>query len=296
MALTGKPPFRYLSPLDFSSATRFLCSKFIIMTEEELKSKVKRRWGRHGRGSEKGRRWTGLFLLIIGGLLLARASGVLFPAWFFSGPVLLIGIGLFIGIRHRFRNLVWLIPFVAGGLLLADRLSPDITLRPYIWPILLIGTGLLFIVRPKGWSRRGGGGDDNLPAAESTATTAGDTADWQQGMSDRNDVIDITAIFGGVKKNMISKNFKGGDITAFMGGAEINLSQADFKGKVMIDNFNMFGGTKLIVPPDWDGQSEVVAIFGGVDDKRPPAPAASPDKVLFLDGTCIFGGIEIRSY
>lgn len=266
------------------------------MTEEEFKDKVRGRWGRHGRGSEKGRRWTGFFLLIIGGLLLARASGVLFPAWFFSGPVLLIGIGLFIGIRHRFRNLVWLIPFVVGSLLLADRLSPDITLRPYIWPVLLIGAGIFFIVRPKGRNYRGGGGHHDNLFADGPTTTADDTADRPQGIGDRNDVIDITAIFGGVKKNMLSKNFRGGDITAFMGGAEINLSQADFKGKATIDNFNMFGGTKLIVPPDWDVQSDVVAIFGGVDDKRAPAPVANPGKVLFLDGTCIFGGIEIRSY
>lgn len=269
------------------------------MNEEDFKNKVKERWGRHGRRSESGRRWTGLFLLIIGGFLLARAGGVLFPAWFFSGPVLLIGIGLFIGIRHRFRNFVWLIPLVVGGLLLADRLSPDITLRPYIWPIVLIGVGLFFILRPKGRNCRGGGNpDDNMftDAQTTTTTTPNDKANWQQGMSDGNDMIDVTAIFGGVKKNILSKNFKGGDVTAFMGGAEINLTQADFKGRVMIDNFNMFGGTKLIVPPDWDVQSGVVAIFGGVDDKRPPAPITNPDKVLYIDGTCIFGGVEIRSY
>src|SRR5690349_22431252 len=40
--------------------------------------------------------------------------------------------------------------------------------------------------------------------------------------------IDVTAVFGGIKKNVLSKNFKGGDITSFMGGSEIDLSQADF--------------------------------------------------------------------
>ena len=60
---------------------------------------------------------------------------------------------------------------------------------------------------------------------------------------------------------------------------------------------NIFGGTKLVVPPTWDVQSEMVAIFGGVDDKRQiKGVHLDPNKVLILDGTCIFGGIEIRSY
>ncbi len=44
------------------------------------------------------------------------------------------------------------------------------------------------------------------------------------------DYIDATTVLGGIHKNIISKNFKGGDITIFMGGAEINLSQADIQG------------------------------------------------------------------
>jgi predicted membrane protein len=57
----------------------------------------------------------------------------------------------------------------------------------------------------------------------------------------------------------------------------------------------MFGGTKLIVPSDWDVQSGVVTIFGGIEDKRQPAQI-NPVKVLYLDGTCIFGGVEIKSF
>ena len=115
--------------------------------------------------------------------------------------------------------------------------------------------------------------------------------------ADRNDIIDATAVFGGVKKIILSKNFKGGDITNFMGGSEINLTQADFNGRVKIDATNIFGGTKLIVPAHWDVQSEVVAVFGGVDDKRRfIGVQPDPNKVLILDGTCLFGGIEINSY
>ncbi len=270
------------------------------MNEEEFKSRVERRWGRHSRRRGKGRIGTGIFLLAIGVLLLAKAAGVFFPDWFFTWPVLLIGIGIVSGIRHRFRTGGWPIPLFIGSVFLADRLVGHFALRPYIWPVALIAGGLFIMLRPKCSNRRRDHHDDDtydapLTTADET-TTATDQTKWEQAMNDGKDIVDITAVFGGVKKNILSKNFKGGDVTAIMGGAELNLTQADFTGKVMIDNFNMFGGTKLIVPPDWDVQSGIVAIFGGVEDKRPPSLTVNPGKVLYLDGTCIFGGVEIKSY
>jgi predicted membrane protein len=111
------------------------------------------------------------------------------------------------------------------------------------------------------------------------------------------DFIDSTSIFGGIKKNIISKNFKGGDITNIMGGSEIDLTQADIHGTVRIDLTQVFGGTKLIVPSNWQVKAQMAAIFGGVEDKRSiQNTALDPNKILLLDGTSIFGGIEIRSY
>jgi len=279
------------------------------MDKQDFETRIEERWGRRGRRvrSERGRVWGGLFMLIVGTVLLLKVSGtVLFPGWLFTWPVLLIVIGLFSGVRHRFRGIGWLFPLAIGVVFLADNLSPDMRLRPYLWPSLLIVAGFFVIFRPRNRRCRAGEGpDDNnsgnqrnfsneavvVPNESQTPNN-----DWRGATHDRNDTIDATAVFGGVKKNVLSKTFRGGDVTTFMGGAEINLTQADFKGKAIIDCFNMFGGTKLIIPPDWEVQSDVVAIFGGVDDKRPPATASAPAKVLYLDGTCIFGGLEIKSY
>lgn len=273
------------------------------MNQEEFKQRIEDRWEDSHRVRNEGRVWVGIFILIIGGLLMARAAGVLhFPPWFFTWPMLLIGIGVLTGIRHRFRNIGWLFPVAIGGIFLADRISPDLAFRPYFWPALVIAIGLLIIFRPKGvhyprHNHRARWRDETIPRNENvTAPTTSSTYYASDYDSDPSDKVDITAIFGGVKKNVISKNFRGGDVTAFMGGAEINLTQADFVGKASVDCFNMFGGTKLIIPPDWDIQSEVVAIFGGIDDKRPPMPHSEPRKVLVLDGTCMFGGIEIKSF
>lgn len=264
--------------------------------ESRIEQRLERRMQRHRCRSARGRRWVGVLLLIAGGLWLARATGMInFPNWFFTWPMILIGIGFLSGIRHGFRGIGWLFPIIIGSVFLADELSPDLRIRPYIWPIALIAFGLLFLFRPRK-DHRYSGGDGS---GEMTPLTSEDSAhfktQWKQAMNDGNDVIDATAIFGGVKKNVLSKAFKGGDVTTFMGGAEINLTQADFNGKVMIDCFNMFGGTKLIIPADWNVQSGVVTVFGGIEDKRQPG-LANPDKVLYLDGTCIFGGIEIKSF
>src|SRR5206468_9406343 len=100
--------------------------------------------------------------------------------------------------------------------------------------------------------------------------------------------LDSTSVFGGAKKVILSKNFKGGDITCFMGGAEIDLSQADIQGKIVIDTTAVFGGIKLIIPPNWDLKIEITAVFGGVEDKRPVhVTKVDPDKVLVLDGAAV---------
>lgn len=266
------------------------------MNEQQYETRVERTERKWKRNANTGRKWVGVFLLIVGGLFLARETGIALPYWLFTWPMLLIGFGLLSGIRHNFRGIGWLFPIVIGGFFLLDRLSPELRIKPYIWPAALIALGLVFLFRPKKKIWYDGDGAERV-TGESLSPSAPEsgTNERYQFAGDRSDVIDATAILGGVKKNILSKNFRGGEVTTFMGGAEIDLTKADWNGTVMIDCFNMFGGTKLIVPPDWDVQTGIVAVFGGIEDKRPPATMNS-NKVLYLDGTCIFGGVEIKSY
>jgi predicted membrane protein len=112
-----------------------------------------------------------------------------------------------------------------------------------------------------------------------------------------DDIIDSTSIFGGVKKNVISKDFKGGEVTAIFGGTELNLSQADINGKVHLEINQLFGGTKLIIPSNWQVQSDTTSIFGSVEDTRSGSGQyMDPNKVLIIDGSSVFGGISIKSY
>ena len=174
---------------------------------------------------------------------------------------------------------------IVGGVFLFDRINPDISMRRYIWPMALIAVGMFFIIRPR---RRNW---DNWSEKKS-----GDIPGMSESWSDE-DFVDSTSIFGGAKKNIISKNFKGGDLVNIFGGTDLDLTQADFAGKATIELTTIFGGTKLIVPSNWSIKSEAVIIFGGLEDKRKmPAISETPDKVLILKGTVIFGGIEIKSY
>lgn len=249
----------------------------------------------------RGRVFTGLLLFFIGVLLLLKtANWVLFPSWFFTWPMIFIAIGLISAVKHGFRGGFWFVFLLIGGIFLVNEIDPTWHMDRFVWPIILIAIGIGFILRPRRHRRCYRGRRYHYEARwqqEPDATGSATNAETSAGDYDRRDFIDITAVFGGIKKKMLSKNFQGGDVTSFMGGSEIDLSQSDFSGRVTIDVTNVFGGTKLIVPPTWELQNDITAVFGGVDDKRQVnVTTLDPDKVLVLDGTCLFGGIEIRSF
>lgn len=251
-----------------------------------------------------GHVWTGLFIILIGVAALLNASIPDLPYWLFSWQTFLIGLGLFLGLRHGFRGSAWLILIVIGSAFLLRDFFPDLALRRYFWPMALIAVGGLIILRPrrKSWeqcARREQKLNTNNATGTSTGTSTGST-DSFMGSGEtwsKDDFVDSTSIFGGDKKILLSKDFKGGDIVNIFGGTELNLTQADINGKVTIEITTIFGGTKLIVPSNWEVKSEVVSVFGGLEDKRTlSAIASNSDKILLLKGTVIFGGIEIKSF
>jgi predicted membrane protein len=238
---------------------------------------------------QQGRVWTGIFLLVIGAAALMRNySGA--PEWLFTWETFLIALGLFMGLRHQFRGGAWFILMLIGGVFLVNNYFLHGNLNGMIWPIALIALGIFFIFRPRSSRCR-----DWIEKKKQERT--GSTFMNEKETYSQEDLIDTTSIFGGVKKNILSKKFKGGDITNIFGGTDLNLSQADLEGKAIIDITTVFGGTKLTVPSNWTVQSEAVTIFGGIEDKRSLSTLAdNPEKILVLKGTIIFGGIEIKSF
>jgi predicted membrane protein len=381
-----------------------------------------------------GRLWAGLFMLLVGGILLLDQMGFPLPDWLFSWHILLIAIGLFLGLRHNFRGGAWLILILVGGCFLVQDFYPKVDLRRFIAPCILILIGCVIMFRPKrswrhqykdewrdqwqqqwhqkweqDWERQrrhwhhwryhpnrwhpggpgpgqpnpgnpaggagipgsvpGPDGPTNFggspgPGANPTGPTGPDATPgntwqgnpwWQNpnapgqsqnpaqgatasqpdphqsggptggqpdpgtsgglangglanggpatgpglgsgGVYTSEDYIDTTSIFGGVHKKVVSKNFRGGDIVTFLGGSEIDLSQAEIYGTARLDVTQVMGGTKIIVPAHWEVRSEVTALFAGFEDKRQQPATINPNKVLIIDGTSIFGGIELKNF
>lgn len=267
----------------------------------------KQRWeARHHRRQQSGHVIPGIIILLGGILLLLRQTGMQIPDWVFSWPMLLIAIGLCMGIAHNFRDIsAFLLILIGAGFLLPRAFDISIHLEQFIWPGIVILIGLLILIRPKRKLRW-----DNYQIADGTNEIAGTQKgnaweaakeQWKESTgfsgTSASDRIDTTAIFCGVKRTVLSKNFKGGDAVNVFGGTEINLTQADIEGMAVLDVVVVFGGLKLTVPPNWEVRNNVITLFAGVEEKRnAQVQGVSPDKVLLITGTAIFGGIDIRNY
>lgn len=253
--------------------------------------------------------WGGLFLLAVGSALLLERAGFPFPSWLFKWPVILIITGIFFGLKTNFRGPAWAIMLVIGSVFLIESIEPSYALRRYTMPLIIIAVGLVVIFRPKKYRF----GDfsqcrDNPqkrfnqhPEITPSDPMLPDPLPGEQipasGKLSKQDYIDSVAIFGGIRKVIVSKNFKGGDVVAVFGGNEIDLSQADINGQAVLEVTQIIGGTKLILPSHWNVRSEMVAFFGGIEDKRQiPSGVTHHEKILVLRGNSIFGGIDIRNY
>lgn len=255
---------------------------------------------RHTRRNS-GKATVGIILLLLGAVLLMKNFGFPYPRWIFSWPMILIAIGLFLGSKNNFRSPGSLIMIGIGAFFLLNNFMDEYGMENYFFPVLLIGGGLWLMLRGKkaseqttdlNWDKR----VETDQEASNGETIDGD-ADPYAKYATAEDRIDSTSIFGGVKKNVLSKNFRGGEVVNIMGGAEINLMQADIPVPAVLEVTQVFGGTKIILPPHWVVHSEMAAIFGGIEDKRPPHVAPSEtQKILTIKGTSIFGGITVCSY
>ena len=254
------------------------------------------------------RHLVGLILVLIGLVLIIDNLRIIphfIPWWVWTWQFLLITIGVF-------------------SLLTTEKIGPGIVLisigtiflmsdlLPHVWPgffdlftdtgnifwyLIIIVVGASLILRKRGtqstapsrWhTRRPGFSRSQSYEGEGTYVEGSE-----------NDYIDEVAIFGGGKKIITSNNFRGGKVTTIFGGSELILTQSQLApGINEIEVFAMFGGWTLVVPPSWQVKSEVVAVFGGISDKRVLSQESLKDnsRQLIIKGFVMFGGGEIKSY
>jgi hypothetical protein len=272
----------------------------------------------------------GLLLMCVGTLLLMRALGFPFPEWMFTWPMIIIAFGFLAGAGNAFRDPGWVVISAVGTVFLLQKIWPNMSIYMFVWPILIIVLGFIIILAPRrhrmwhnrwekfremkekgewrkeewqNWAHNSNWQTtpptQNITAGPQTEnpnpenTTIPNNPDNKGGF---DSWVEAVTVFGNIKKRVYSKNFKGGDVVSIFGGVEINLTQADFTGQISIEMTQIFSGAKLIIPPHWQIRSEMIAIFGGIEDKRPPQAHYDENKVLIINGTTFFGGLEIKSY
>ncbi|RTL58920.1 MAG: hypothetical protein EKK37_11420 [Sphingobacteriales bacterium] len=277
--------------------------------EENWGQKWKERWEeRKRRQNPNSHLWLGAILIVVGIAAIAKSAFFDLPYWLFTWPMILILIGLFSGIKHNFSNNAWWILMLIGGYFLSDEISPGLVEKQYFWPVGIIIVGIVMILKPRrkwdDWSKwdndhpkTGASSTTGTPPQPAASATADpNTGNAQSQSTSMEDYLDTAAVFGGIKKSVYSKNFRGGKVTCVFGGGEINLSQADFTGTAVLELNAIFGGCTLVIPSNWQLKINTTPFFGGIDDKRQQPNVISYDKTLIITGGVVFGGVEIKSW
>lgn len=264
------------------------------MEDQNITKEQQERWDMWEKSHRRGKVVMGVLVVIFGALFLAKELGAVIPAWVFTWKMAFIAIGVGIAIKSNFRNWGW-IGFVGiGALFILSDVNPDWNLRHILWPIVIIMVGMIMIFKPhRKWDSRGWNKWNHKHRYGKHWQDWCDAKTVESG----DDHFESVAVMGGVKKNIISKDFKGGEIVNVFGGSEYNLSQADINGTATLEIVQFFGGTKLFIPSNWEIKSELTAVLGSIEDKRPMQTSVTnaESKLLILRGTTVFGGIEIRS-
>ncbi len=233
----------------------------------------------HEKKQGKSRAVVGIALLLIGITLIANQFNVIpyrIKDVLFTWQAILILVGVVILSRKENNLSGYILIGIGVFFLVPEYVNLPFEYRGLIWPVFIVLMGILLIFR-------------------STSIFSGERI--ERGFTD--DYIDDLNVFGGHNRKINSMGFRGGKITSAFGGGTYDLTSAQLApGTNVLDLVTIFGGSKLIVPIDWDIVVEVSAIFGGFNDKRGKLPqqTSSSDKKLVIKGVAIFGGGEINSY
>ena len=110
------------------------------------------------------------------------------------------------------------------------------------------------------------------------------------------DYLDSTAFFSGVKRTVLSKDFKGGKVSNVFGSTEIDLTGADLNGTAILDLSLVFGEVTIAVPADWRVDADISQLLAVVDDYRNDVyKTRNSEKVLILKGSSVCGSIELHN-
>lgn len=109
-----------------------------------------------------------------------------------------------------------------------------------------------------------------------------------------DDSINTTTIFGGIKRTVLSKDFKGGNVRNVFGDTELDFTNAGLTGTALLNISQAFGQVTIAIPADWRIVTDITHIASEMDDDRSYlARTRQSDKILVLKGLSVFAAVDI---
>lgn len=202
---------------------------------------------------------------------------------------------------------------IIGGMLLlnAQRIVPiDIVFKLLI-PVILVAIGIKilfrdsFIRKIQGVRHNDGDNINFNTTINSDGTTSSDGGlggsvhSGEHGSNNKNayqnniNNSQYDAFFAEQTLNYNGLPFNGTTNTVIFGSMNIDLRGSTIAQDCVIDVTCIFGGVNIIIPPNVNVKSNCLPIFGGVSNKH--ANVFDPNKkTIYINGTCIFGGVEVK--
>lgn len=104
---------------------------------------------------------------------------------------------------------------------------------------------------------------------------------------------DVSGVFDGKKVQYDGQLFEGATVSAVFGGVNMDLRTAVIERDVRIDATAIFGGIEIFVPSNVIVKVMSTPVLGGVSNKA-MAPTEVPCHTLYVNATCVFGGVDIK--
>jgi len=100
------------------------------------------------------------------------------------------------------------------------------------------------------------------------------------------------ATFGEQNIEFSDEVFKGCSLQAIFGSIKSNLENVKIKDDVVINVLSLFGSNTIIVPDNVGVIVKGTPIFGSINNHK--TNSKNTDKVIYINVSCIFGGVDIK--
>jgi predicted membrane protein len=223
----------------------------------------------------QGRIFWGLLLIALGVIFLLDRMGrldfgdLVGRYW----PVIFILIGISILLSNNLKNIgsgVFFILFGTFFLLLRLRIFDQAVWR-YLWPVAIIAVGLWILLRPA-----------LHPDKKKIPEMTGDD-------------LAISQFFSSSARRVESQNFRGGRAEVVFGSAKIDLRGAKLAGgQATLVLSAVFGEIDVFVPREWQVVLAGTPVLGSIESRRAATPDAQRTGTLSIQGSAVFGSIEVK--